>query len=337
MSRRSPARQPVLAGHDAVVVPTRDLIVAALLAALAGVATRAVVDGAGGLWAWASPVASRINWGLVPLIAGLTTLHFLVSAISVRAVTDGVAGRRLCVWEITSAQFAGSAANRLAPGGLGSAAIYCRYLTRRGLLGCEATAAVATVGITRCVTKLALLALAAWYAPGDWRLPAVPGAARHSYVAFAAVITGAIAALALVVAWRRGRRIWTAIVGVAASLRRIVRQPGSLALSLAASTAAHCALALAFVVSVLAVHGAGPHSLGTLPVVYLLGATAGAAVPTPAGVGSTEAALIAALAAVHVPAAAAAQGVLLFRVMTFWAPVPVGILSSRWLRGRGGL
>lgn len=337
MSRRSPARQPVLAGHDTIVVPTRDLIVAALLAALAGVSTRAVVDGAGELWAWAGPVASRIEWEFVPVIAGLTTLHFLISAISVRAVTDGVAGRRLGVWEITSAQFAGSAANRLAPGGLGSAAINCRYLTRRGLLGCEATAAVATAGIARAVTKLALLALAAWYAPGDWRLPSVPGVARHPYVPLAAVVAGAVVAFVLVVAWRRGRRIWSAIVGVVASLRRIVRRPRSLVLSLAAATAAHCALALAFVVSVLAVPGTGPHALATLPAVYLLGATAGAAVPTPAGVGSTEAALIAALAAVHVPTATAAQGVLLFRVMTFWAPVPVGIFSSRWLRGRGGL
>jgi uncharacterized membrane protein YbhN (UPF0104 family) len=57
----------------------------------------------------------------------------------------------------------------------------------------------------------------------------------------------------------------------------------------------------------------------------------------PAGVGSTEAALIAALATVHIPAAQAATGVLLFRITTFWAPVPAGIASTRWLRRRGGL
>jgi uncharacterized membrane protein YbhN (UPF0104 family) len=337
MSRRSPARQPVLAGHDVLALPTRDLVIAALLAAaLCGVVTGAEAAVVDGVWAWARPVASRIHWGLVPVIAALTTLHFLGSAISVRAVTDGVAGRRLCVWEITSAQFAGSAANRLAPGGLGSAAVNCRYLTRRGLLGCEATAAVATVGIARGATKLALLALAAWYAPGAWRLP-LPGVARHPYVPVAAIIAGAVAALALAAAWRHGRRIGAAAAGVVASLRRIVRQPRSLVVSLAAATAAHCALALAFVVSVLAVPDAGPYALGTLPAVYLVGATAGAAIPTPAGVGTTEAALIAALAAAHMPAAAAAQGVLLFRVMTFWAPVPVGVLSSRWLRARGGL
>ena len=57
----------------------------------------------------------------------------------------------------------------------------------------------------------------------------------------------------------------------------------------------------------------------------------------PAGVGSTEAALIAALATAQIPAAQAATGVLLFRIMTFWAPVPAGIMSTRWLRRRGGL
>ncbi|MGH3374825.1 MAG: lysylphosphatidylglycerol synthase domain-containing protein, partial [Actinoallomurus sp.] len=89
--------------------------------------------------------------------------------------------------------------------------------------------------------------------------------------------------------------------------------------------------------SVMAVPGVPTGSVGSLVALYLLGATAGAAVPMPAGVGSTEAALIAALATVHIPAAQAATGVFLFRIMTFWAPVPAGIMSTRWLRRRGGL
>ncbi|MGW2308405.1 lysylphosphatidylglycerol synthase domain-containing protein, partial [Actinomadura luteofluorescens] len=59
---------------------------------------------------------------------------------------------------------------------------------------------------------------------------------------------------------------------------------------------------------------------------------AGSAVPTPGGVGSTEAALVAALAALGVAAGPALHAVLLFRAVTFWAPVPLGILACRTLR-----
>jgi uncharacterized membrane protein YbhN (UPF0104 family) len=156
-----------------------------------------------------------------------------------------------------------------------------------------------------------------------------------------AAIFLAVAVTVLVVVavhWRgRQARVRAALVGVAQSLRHLLRRPRCLLALVAAATAADLALALAFAMSVMAVPGVPTGSVGSLIALYLLGATAGSAVPMPAGVGSTEAALIAALASVHIPAAQAATGVLLFRVMTFWAPVPAGVMSTRWLRRRGGL
>jgi hypothetical protein len=57
----------------------------------------------------------------------------------------------------------------------------------------------------------------------------------------------------------------------------------------------------------------------------------GGGLDTDAGVGSTEAAVITVLAAVHVPAT---EAVLLSRVMTFWAPIPAGVVSTRRYAGR---
>ncbi|MCW2947155.1 MAG: integral rane protein [Actinoallomurus sp.] len=360
MSRRVRQRPPEMyAGHAggplAARLPARGWIVAALLAAaLCGIiagAGMAGIDGAGDLWARADAMsdgASRIRWGLVPVIAALTALNYLGSALGARAATEGVADRRLGIWEVTAVQFAGAAANRLVPGGLGSAAVTYRYLTRRGLPASAATAAVAVVGLVRGVTKLALVALAisAWSGLGGTSLPTVDLArlaSRHSGMLVPAgiVVTSAAAALALAALyWRRRQahvRARAAIIGVVRSLRHTLRRPGSLLTSLAATAGATLALTLAFAVSVTAIPGAGRGHFGALLAVYLIGATAGAAVPTPAGVGPTEAALIAALTMVHVPAAQAAMGVLLFRVITFWAPIPVGVLSTRWLRGQGAL
>jgi uncharacterized membrane protein YbhN (UPF0104 family) len=364
MSRQTliPERSPeVLLGQAGVPpaarVPARGWVIAALLtAALCGAvvaAHLADLDLAGDLWDRAGTIsggAARVNWGLVPVVAALTALHYLASALGVRAAVDGVAGRRLGLREITAVQFAGAAANRLAPGGLGSAAVTCRYLTRRGLPSCEATATVAAVSLVRGLTKLALVALAivVWGhgGLGNAVLPSVHAGRlmrRHpALLVPAAIVTaGTAVALVLAVLYRRRRqarvRVRAAITGVLRALRHMLLRPRCLLASLAAAAGANLALALAFAVSVIAVPGAGKAPFGALLAVYLLGATAGAAVPTPAGVGSTEAALITALAAVHVSAAQAAQGVLLFRIMTFWAPVPVGVVSTRRLRRHGGL
>ena len=49
---------------------------------------------------------------------------------------------------------------------------------------------------------------------------------------------------------------------------------------------------------------------------------------------AVEAVLLAALTGVGVAAAPALAAVFLYRLVTFWAPIPVGGLSMRWLVGR---
>jgi uncharacterized protein (TIRG00374 family) len=66
----------------------------------------------------------------------------------------------------------------------------------------------------------------------------------------------------------------------------------------------------------------------------MIGAAAGSSVPVPAGLGSTEAALIGVLMAAHVPAGHAMQQVLIFRLITFWAPAIVGVFTTRYLYRR---
>jgi uncharacterized membrane protein YbhN (UPF0104 family) len=204
------------------------------------------------------------------------------------------------------------------------------------------------VGLMRGLAKLALVAavIALWSGLGHAVMPVAQlgrYVSRHSALLAPIAIVLACALPLLAVAalyWRRRSahlRIGAAIMGVLRSLRHLLRRPHYLLASFVAAAVGDLLLALAFGVSVAAIPGAGHASLVPLLAVYLLGATAGAAIPIPAGIGSMEAALIAALATVQVPAAGAAQGVLLFRVMTFWAPVPAGVLGTRWLRRRGGL
>jgi uncharacterized membrane protein YbhN (UPF0104 family) len=105
---------------------------------------------------------------------------------------------------------------------------------------------------------------------------------------------------------------------------------------MASSAGTTLVLGVAFAVCTVAVSGT-TRDAGAFLVAYLVGAGAAAAVPIPAGLGSTEAALVAALVAAHINTSAAVQAVLIFRLVTFWAPVPLGILAAHTLRRRRAL
>jgi uncharacterized protein (TIRG00374 family) len=85
------------------------------------------------------------------------------------------------------------------------------------------------------------------------------------------------------------------------------------------------------------VHAVGGNaSILTLTAVYLGAAGAGSLVPTPAGTGAVESAMIAGLVAAGVPTVHATAAALLTRLITVWAPAIPGWWAMRSLR-RGGL
>jgi uncharacterized membrane protein YbhN (UPF0104 family) len=121
-------------------------------------------------------------------------------------------------------------------------------------------------------------------------------------------------------------------------VRALLRRPRALATLLVASGSTTLILGCAFVATTVMVPGPHPAAgIGTLLVAFMLGAAAGSAVPIPAGLGSTEAALVAVLLSVHVPAAQAVEEVLIFRLITFWSPAAVGVLASRYLYRRAAI
>jgi len=73
-------------------------------------------------------------------------------------------------------------------------------------------------------------------------------------------------------------------------------------------------------------------SVAAVGVVYFAGAIIGSAVPTPGGLGGVEAALTAGLIAVGVDVSVAVSSVLLFRLCTYWLPIPFGWASLTYLQ-----
>jgi uncharacterized membrane protein YbhN (UPF0104 family) len=232
-------------------------------------------------------------------------------------------------------QFTAAAARRLTPGGLGGTAVNLRFLAVRGVsLPCAVTAVAATHSIAWLAELAVLLGVIAM--TGDSQaLDAfaeqagqIAGGAADLRVAACLVGALLLVTAALVLLARRVGTGW--FREWQAGVKGLVRRPRDLLVLLASSLAVALTLGLAFGLSVLAVPGAAkPEHLGALFGAYIVGSAAGSAIPVPGGVGTAEAAFIAALIAVGIAAAPAFQAVMLFRAITFWAPVPIGILAVK--------
>jgi len=79
---------------------------------------------------------------------------------------------------------------------------------------------------------------------------------------------------------------------------------------------------------------AGGAGLAGVAVVYLAGAAVASVAPTPGGLGAVEVALSTGLTAAGMSGTAAISAVLLFRLATFWLPVPAGWVALQFLQRR---
>ena len=276
----------------------------------------------------------------------LAAAHYLATAIAARAAS----GLALPLGETVLVQLAAAAVNRLTPAGLGGSALTARYFTRRGLdapASIGAVAALAIVsglsdlvvmsGLVLVGTSLGLRGSTHEFVLLARHITAMLGPVRSPWL-WLAVAGAALAIGAFYIVYRRrgGRLVqWRHI---ATPIRQLRRHPRALATLVLASGATTLILALAFVATIAMVPGPTP-SVGIVAVLvaFMLGSAAGSAIPIPAGLGSSEAAFAAILTSFRVPSAHAIEIVLLFRLITFWAPAAVGVLATRRLYKRQAL
>jgi uncharacterized membrane protein YbhN (UPF0104 family) len=283
----------------------------------------------------------ELRWRYMAVVVGLAVVHYLATAVAARAA----AGIRLPLGEAILGQLAAAAANRLTPAGLGASAVNARYMNRRGLSAPAAIGAAAALSVLGAVADV--LVVAGLILVGSWlNLRGASGEIAVLTTHLAHLGSGLrspwlwtlVATVILAMWWRarrrRGRstRRWREFC---IPIAQLARRPTRLATLLVASGSTTVVLGIAFVASAAMVPGPQPHAgLGALLVAFMIGAAAGSSVPVPAGLGSTEAALIGVLMAAHVPAGHAMQQVLIFRLITFWAPAIVGVFTTRYLYRR---
>ncbi len=313
-------------------------------------------DTASDLWRSLDATArnlGRMPWQITPALVVVSLLHYAAAAIALRAASGQPLPFRESVW----VQFAAAAANRFTPAGIGGAAVNARFLTRLGLPTVQSVGTVAILGglgaVADFLVFVVLVVAGKWVgiSGGSHELTALGSKLKAPLQALSTLpvpllltIAGIVALTAIALIWRRTRahrNARTAADGSTSRLHRLRRMmvelassPIRLATLLTASAATTMLLASGFAVSALAASPAPSVGFGSLFIGYLIGGAVGTAVPAPAAVGSTEAALAAVLITAHVPAGSALSTVLLFRLITFWAPAVVGLFAIRHLRRR---
>ena len=267
---------------------------------------------------------------------GWFALSIVASAVTYLAAAENLAAfvpQHLSLMRGWAVQLSTAFVGLAMPPTVGHVAVNARYLHREKVDDSTIAAAVAMSQVVKIVTTVLLLIIFGLLTgSGLSKFHIAPG--TDLLIGLAAI--AAVIIIVLAVPQTRGKlaaTVWPRLRSIGPRLLDAVSHP----LRLALSSAANLVLTFAYLVAfIAALHAVGAHP-AILPaaVVYLAGNAVGAAAPTPGGIGGVEAVLAAGLTAIGIPAHEAIPAVLLFRIATFWLPIPAGWVSYVLLQRRG--
>jgi uncharacterized membrane protein YbhN (UPF0104 family) len=261
-------------------------------------------------------------------VAG-AAVTFLGAAINVAAFIPA----RLSIWRGFFVQLSTAFVGVAMPPTVGHVAVNARYLRRQRLdEGTIAAAVTMSQLVSIVTTTLMLIVFGVLTGSGFSRLKVAPG--NDVLIGLGVIVF--VLVIVVSVPQTRALLAGTVLPYLRAVLPRLldaVSNPLRLAASFGANVLVNAAYVVAIVAALRSV-GAHPPILAAA-VVFLAGNAVGAATPTPGGLGGVEAVLAAGLTAIGIPAGQAIPAVLIFRLATFWLPIPVGWVSYLALQRRG--
>ncbi len=268
------------------------------------------------------------RWGLLVLLLSMVTY------VGATFELTGFVLERLSLVRTFLVQVAGSFVTLVTPAAVGGVALNIRFLRKAGVSPSDAGSSVGVsqvIGFGLHILLLVIFAALTRTASRSSLRP--PGWVWYGLAALAAVL---LIALAIPAGRRLLRsRLAPALSQVIPRLLDIAQHPAKLAVGIGGALLLTAAYIFCLDTSILALGGSV--ALASVAVVYLTGSAIGSAVPTPGGLGAVEAALSAGLVAAGMPGAKAIGAVLLFRLATFWLPVPFGWVAMNYLQRRDAL
>ena len=262
------------------------------------------------------------QWGIVALALSAST--YVGATISL----SGFVAERLSFFRTLLVQVAGSFITLVTPAAVGGAALNIRYLQRKKIPAAVAAASVGVAQVVAFVLHIVLIVVFAAVAGSSAKEHIQPP--RWAWFVLAGLVVLALAVLAIPAGRRALRaRVSPTLGQVLPRLLDVAQQPVKLAQGIGGALLLSLSYILCLAACVAAFGRSVP--IASIAVVYLTGSAIGSILPTPGGLGGVEAALTAGLTAAGLPGAVAVSAVLLFRLLTFWLPVPFGWAALSFL------
>jgi uncharacterized protein (TIRG00374 family) len=236
--------------------------------------------------------------------------------------------KKLSAWFTFLAQVAAAFANKLLPSGIGGLGLNVAYLHKNKYTPTEATTVTAVNSLAAFVSfsLLFIIALASGGLKNSTlKMPNIP---IWAVVLLLTVVT------AVVITTIKNKKIRKKISELTHQVVDTIMAYKSQPLRLLGAVAMATLVTVAYLLALYA----SARSLGVniaiseVFFVYVLGALATAAVPTPGGLGAAEAALYAGFVSYGVDSSVALSVVLAYRFITYWVPILPGYISFHYLQ-----
>ncbi len=275
-------------------------------------------------------VIKSADWRWTILALGLSAVTYVGAAWQL----SGFVLEKLHLVRTFLAQLAGSFVTLVTPAAVGGVALNLRYLRKADV---PATSAAASIGVSQVLAfALHLLLLVIFAALTGVSQPHSLPLPSWVYITVGALAAIVLVALAFPAARRLAqKRLVPAINQILPRLLDLAQRPAKLAEGIGGALLLTAAYILCLMACVRALGVSLP--LASVAVAYLAGSAVGSLVPTPGGIGGVEATLTGLLTAAGMAGGTALSAVLLFRLITFWLPVPVGWAAMSYLQRKDAL
>lgn len=236
----------------------------------------------------------------------------------------------LKIREASLVQLAASFMSKILPGGVGGTSLNVKYLTRAGMDTADTSAIIATQGIIgfgMFIIPLTIFLIL----NGQGLSQLVHVKLRLMHFIIGILIVAVVVILLAVI--RKLREFTTKHVFKFIESIRNITTPGR-ELGLAALSS--LAVTLAYIACLYAAFRAFgiPLGISAAIFVYASAVIARSAVPTPGGLGPLEAAMIGAMVGLGANKEQAFAAVLLYRLATFWLPIPFSLLAYKYITAK---
>jgi len=273
-------------------------------------------------------VVSADPWWILTAF-GFSLVTTLGAALTLISFSPG----RLPFGKTILAQFAGSFVALATPAGIGPAALNLRFLNQKDIATSTGVAVVALSQVSQVFVTILLLIIFA-FATGANDFIYLPSTAVLITILATVTVIGALLLVPRIRAW-----VWLKAGPAVGQLWPRFLAMLSHPLRLLAGLGGNALMSIGFVLAFYSSLQAFGRQLSftDVAVIFFVGNTVGALLPTPGGLVGVEGALIAGLSAAGLPVAIGTSVTLLFRLVTYWLRIPIGWVALKYLESKNDL